>query len=527
MDSCVFCFHKNINNYLHNKCDKCLLKTIPPPPSYKPTKQSLVIPHISNNYNNMETKITPAPPRYPPPPQSKPPAPPRYPPPPQSKPPSPPQIPSIIPLSKPASKPPNILSIISANTQLYNHPLIVIYSLIINILLFLFTSIYPLPPPYPPLDNYLPMPNKLPPPPIELSLLPYYDKFNKMIKACNRIEYYGKLLNIPYITDHDLITINDEVATVNIENNIDATKLGKNIKGKYGNLLKFINWFMRYYHFILIQECNKKFLNLLKSVIKTGKLIENNNIITLKYLTQFSIYMNDNDDSYDDTYNFNIILYRKTLYTIDENINIKNIFHDNINYIYNIFLCIKTGKKKLIINVKYSQKSRYTFIYKNDLALKTILNNYNIPDILGTVQDPIYNILNKIKNLENTIIHEIYIGGDFNRTLKQDILQYQLSLNKKIILDNDIVIKISNINNDIYKKRINIYLSNETNTIYNNLLTNLELYPLYSFIKYTEILKNKYNSYFSVNLERTTNKVLSPLMSFINTDDRIYYFELS
>jgi hypothetical protein len=119
----------------------------------------------------------------------------------------------------------NILSIISANTQLYNHSLIVIYSLIINILLFLFTSIYPLPPSYPPLDNYLPMPNRLPPPPIELSLLPYYDKFNKMIKACNRIEYYGKLLNIPYITDHDLITINDEVATVNIENNIDATKL--------------------------------------------------------------------------------------------------------------------------------------------------------------------------------------------------------------------------------------------------------------------------------------------------------------
>jgi len=373
------------------------------------------------------------------------------------------------------------------------------------------------------------MPDRLPPPPIEFSLLPYYDKFNKMhVKACNRIEYYGKLLNIPYITDHDLITIHDEVATVNIENNNDAVKLGKNIKGKYGNLLKFINWFMRYYHFILIQECNKKFLNLIKSVIKTGKLIENNNIITLKYLTQFSIYMNDNDDLYDDTYNFNIILYRKTLYTIDNSINkqsLKNIFHDNINYVYNIFVCIKTGKKKLIINVKYSQKSRYTFIYKNDPNLKTILENYNIPDILGTDQDPIYNILNKIKNLDN-IIHEIYIGGDFNRTLKQDILQYQLSINNKNILDNDILIKISNINNDIYKKRINIYLSTETNIIYNDLLTNLELYPLYSFIKYTEILKNKYNSYFSVNLERTTNKVISPLISFINTDDRIYYFEL-
>ena len=32
---------------------------------------------ISNNYNNIETKITPAPPKYPPPPQSKPPSPPQ------------------------------------------------------------------------------------------------------------------------------------------------------------------------------------------------------------------------------------------------------------------------------------------------------------------------------------------------------------------------------------------------------------------------------------------------------------------
>jgi len=334
---------------------------------------------------------------------------------------------------------------------------------------------------------------------------------NKLSKipGLNTIHYDGKSFNKIYITDHKIVSCDNKIVTINIENNFFAEYQGKDIKNKYKNLIQYINDNFYDFHFILLQECDIEFEKLL-------------NEISINRCFKIVSYNRDHD--FRNRF-YNITLYRYDIY-IEHNIcylaNYVDDYKNNISFLHNVFQNKYDKTTTMVLNVKYSHKSRSTFI-KNDLEIiNKIKSTKMIEDKLGTEEDPIFELLYKFIKKQDKI-DKIYIGGDFNKTTFQEILQYRIQYNNYNFLNQNIELDICNIKDDKSKKRINIQITNENKYHYSEIMNNIKMYPLFSLDRYNNILDEKYNHYFSINLITDCTDV-NPYWSLRKSDDRIYLF---